>query len=211
MRQSWESTTTSQGDPESLGAWIEVDIDDEWTAAYRVVPSRDTLVIGELRVFPRTIGAFDPGSWSHAGADVPPGGLPTKVLRKIKVGLVLRFAQRQTRSVAEAAGMLPGDLGERLTQVALPAGKPNRRRGRRNPTLLARVAVEYERAYESTPKSPIPQLAKSIPHRSEQALRDLVRDARVDGFLSPARGPGAAGGRATQKARDVLAAPEGKE
>lgn len=99
-------------------AWVEVPLDSEWTAAYRLADQRGTPVIAELRVFPRPPDdpsafpgpemARPPGCWEvdvlASGAVVPKGGVSARLLRKVRVGEHYAFAaewRRRDRVVDE--------------------------------------------------------------------------------------------------------------
>src|SRR6185312_4155367 len=73
-------------------AWFETPIDNDWIAAYRLVPGpQGEPLIGELRVFPNERIAGRPlGVWSAellgSRVTLPDGGLSADVLRSIRLG-----------------------------------------------------------------------------------------------------------------------------
>ena len=71
--------------------WAEVEIAERWKAVYRLVLQNRRLVVGEIRLIPKEDDPANPqcdqGDWSATFvgpfAPVPPGGLTTRLFRKV--------------------------------------------------------------------------------------------------------------------------------
>ncbi len=192
-------------------AWAEIDLDDTWTAAYRLVEREGQLVIAEIRVFP-TVGENDRafarwdgtrplrrralGEWSGTSQDVPDGGLPAAVHREV---VLLDALERAYRQAEEAGSMLPPEIGTIAGSRVEPRGGK-----RRDPDLLARVAILYDKADRASDRKPIQYIQKHLPGYSASNVRKIVQEARYIGFLTPAPRPGVSGGRATAAAYRAL-------
>lgn len=222
-RRFWQARDGSAG-------WYEEDLGDGWTAAYLVVAQEDgQVVVAETRLFPTpsphdegmwitnemgepvekgpTFIVSDsdierePGTWSGDLSSIPSGGQRTRThLRELKTESVLSSSfARSERFAARNATSAIGD-------------KPrDKRKPRRDPKLLAKVAVFYSEAREAGSRKPneevLLRLCEDNLDVSRGTVGDLVRAARrpENGFLSPTS-RGRAGGSATRKAYDLLAA-----
>jgi hypothetical protein len=191
-------------------AWLEVDLDDGWTAAYRVMPQQGQPVIGEVRVFPtESFTSRNPGEWVSGtflglNATVPAGGITTRLLRSLQT------------SETVAAGIEPWKKFLNLVPPARPHFarlgfrrlRPPRQGGRRgwSDEDLLRAAVDY---VEIGGRRPVVELAKRWNLKRTRA-RDLLHSATEKEFLQPGR-PGVANRGLTDKAKKALEARSKKK
>jgi hypothetical protein len=184
--------------------WIEVDLGNAWTAAYRITPQDGVPVIAELRVFPRESvkpPARRPGQWTDAAlgmsATVPPGGLTTRLLRQLR-GSDLRDGLAhfpQVEGVVTPAGLNLRQAGFHTLK------RPTRLKGRGwSEETLLQAAVFYAKGGQH----PVKDLATVMHLRPSQA-RDLLQTARNKGFLTPGR-QGVRSRALTAKARERIIA-----
>jgi hypothetical protein len=200
-------------------AWLEINI-EPWTAAFRLMERAGEMIVAEIRVFPNESqpdendhhelsdgrlrswareGACprEYGTWSGDSARVPPGGVPTRVLRKVKAREALRLA------FSAEQRLLPKELDRLATH------RYRGRRKKRDDALLAQVAVLYEHASrEGThehSKAVWNALKSSGIYYERGTVRDLIREARRRGFLNEWHRD--TGSTATQKAHDLLRMP----
>lgn len=202
----------SEGSPEAFGEtdpeFGSLDVDDrrgnwinryvgEWVTAYRFISQGGSLVIAEVRVFPRERNAFA-GEWS--GTWSPPGGIPSDVVRSIRVSKVrlskaeLARVRRDMPGVAERLG-----IGRKSAKRPATRKVPDELLARAARCYLDAVAVGAPRVYRATRKT----LAKLGWDYSETYVRDLVQRARNEDFLTSA-GRGRAGGELTEKTQEIL-------
>jgi hypothetical protein len=166
------------------GVWVKRLVGG-WVVAYRVVDHGGDVRVAELRV-----------SWGGAPTTVPPRGLPSRVLKHVKLSEPLRevSALRPTRARAR----------DRDDQTVVAS--PGKRRGRRShdEALLARVAADYVEGFRLDPRSPLRYVAE----RHGQPItrvRGWVYAARERGFLAlSGRGQGRVGGTLSDRAVNVL-------
>jgi hypothetical protein len=76
--------------------WVEIRLDADWVAAYRIEPDEGRPVIAELRVLPyeddmERNALLGPGDWSRRS--IPPGGVPLEKLRGLRSEHVLKAVQ----------------------------------------------------------------------------------------------------------------------
>lgn len=186
-------------------AWLEVELDDGWIAAYRLVAQGGQPVIGEIRVYPNEKAPRDAGRWSadHLGtkAPVPFGGIPARILRQLRVREHLALLDEIVERQHERQSFRLNLIDHGLEQVAKEAG----RRGRSD-HFYAEIASAYV-AFTGE-RDPIRQLCKKLAkekalHFAESTVRDFVNQARDRGLLS--RSPkGRPGGELTPKALELL-------
>jgi hypothetical protein len=202
-------------------AWLEVDL-DEWISAFRMAEQAGELVVAEVRFFPKepepegewiddpktgrrfkaqfSIGEEnqrrDYGSWSGNPANIPPGGVPARLLRTVRPGAALQLGVYGVRAIP------PQPAFEKLAER-----RHRPKRTKRDPLLLARIAVLHEQLSLDRSRSPSMTAWKLLEaagiHYTRETVRDLVRHARKSGFLS-AYTP-RADSTATPKAHDLLA------
>lgn len=202
--------------------WVEHELDEEpWTAAYGLVTVDGSLAVAEVRLFPTRSAPAERssavrqrkraiGEWSRDPALVPPGGIPTRVVRSLQVPTALRVGlERVLRTDTPA-----GNAGLYAVRADRQPSRPRKRR--RDPRLLARVAVLYEQALSSeaainrktgrhSPNEFIyRQLRGTDDAVARRTVEALVRAARDDGYLVETRGRGRAGGTATKAAHDLV-------
>ena len=186
-------------------AWAEIDLDDAWTVAIQLVEQAGRLVCAEVRIFPtlpeeRSLSRNEQqrrlGETRTGLADVPAGGMRAGLLRDVQLQDLLEQAYQEAE---RAAGVLPSEVG-----VIAGSRVELRGRKRRDPDLLARVAILYAEAVRAGNHKPIQYIRERIPSHSESAIRKFVQEARVVGFLTAAPRPGVAGGDATDAAYRAL-------
>jgi hypothetical protein len=199
--------------------WAEQELDEEpWTAAYGFVARDGALTLAEVRIFPtrdtpaeRGYGPAerserrDLGEWSKDSDLVPRGGLSTRVMRLLRPGEAMSEAFNQVWvENEELRRMLEHAVAQPLIaeRTAARPSKP-----RRDPVILARVAVLYEQALSERkrPNRYIHERLKGGQYQvAERTVGGLVSDARAAGYLTPAARKGSASGSATDAAHAVL-------
>lgn len=199
--------------------WVEHELPEEpWTAAYGFVARDDDLALAEVRIFPTRNIAQDRGGdprqrkreiaeWSRKANLVPIPGIPARVLRMLRPGAAQSVALDHVLRTDTAAGHA-GDFSVRADRGAPRATKP-----RRDPRLLARVALLYEDATTQETERFAPNdyiynnLLGTEYQLARRSIEKVVSDARKAGYLTPAV-RGRPGGRATPAAHELLAGEE---
>ena len=207
-------------------SFVEFELDELWTAALGFLNHDDELVLAEIRIFPTrdtpaerslnpnerdpTHGGRKWGEWSWDPDVVPPSGLTMRTIRALNIG--------GAKLAALANVPRPGDLGDGdvgfVTASRLARARSDDLRRRRDPELLARVALLYDRAVNTEPRENpndaiYEWLTKSVwgPFASTTFARTsvpgLVRAARAAGYLTPAT-KGRASGRASAAAHALV-------
>jgi hypothetical protein len=183
--------------------WMEVPVGKQWLAACRILPQDGVPVIVELRLYPQN-PRNTPGRWAGelAGprATFPAGGISTKLLRDVRLGLSARawayfneYLRRMPKTVAEQLA--------RAAQTDVHAGA--RRRTGRPDRFYARVAQRYVRLVMKGSRRPNEQIAAQI-EESISKVRDFITQARRRGLLTQAPKMGQRGGSLTQRALKLL-------
>jgi molybdenum-dependent DNA-binding transcriptional regulator ModE len=181
--------------------WVQQRIDPDWCVAYRLLAQRGGPVVAEVRVFPYEPSAGH-GRWS--GTACPPGGLPARVLRKVRATTPLIGLGREERrrllerSTEDGMGAVLGRLGFDDAETSPSVDR-----------LRARVAATYALVTEDVKRGSIEIVARLLSY-SPTYVRDLVHDARRTEILSPTR-RGRAGGALTKKGRALLSPAEFEE
>lgn len=187
--------------------WLRVVLPGgEWVAAYRLTPQDGRYVVGEVRLFPNEPKGAHPGQWSAErlgnDAPVPPGGLPARLIRAVKVTDHLAYVAKITQKDQGARYGAAAQLAKQGFSDPSASGK----RGYSD-LFYARVAAQYVVLLDSGASKPIRMLRKELAdqgrHLSEASVRDLVRRARDRGLLTKTH-RGRAGGQLTQKAIALL-------
>lgn len=163
--------------------WLEVPLDDAWTAAYRLTVVHGKPEVSELRVFPTEPGFVGrpPGEWSGiwrgVGAPVPRRGLTTKLLSQVRVHLHLGELPAILEYFRER-GTTQEQLGRfGLNLPTLPAIGSRRGRKPLSDAFLAGVARDYAAALFSKSKRPLRDVADL--HETDIAVvRGWVHKAR---------------------------------
>lgn len=194
--------------------WLKVPISDEeaWIAAYRLVPREGRPVVAEVRVFPAEKGRRKGGCWSVEDlgheAPVPPGGVPSALLRDVKIDQHLKeywpkIIRQIRRQYGDDAVFGSGGMASRhgFTQVAEEVRRRTGRRGH-DDLFYARFASGYIDQLARRSSTPTRDLAESL-HYSQSYVRDVISRARKRGLLTQSP-RGRPGGQLTEKALQVL-------
>ena len=190
--------------------WLEVPLDRSWKAAYRLllqqVGTVQRFVIAEVRILKTEADQF-PGEWSGnvlgRRATVPPGGIPARVMNKLR-------GRETQRAVNQILASLHAKYGERsaavLAQDRLPAQAVSTRKKRGRPEARTRLFFQRfaERYTElesdrDDGRSTRQKLAREF-KQNESTIRGWIYACRHrHGFL----GPVLPGGRGTGDAFSV--------
>lgn len=178
---------------------IDAQLSRGWMAHYRFVrQTPGTYALAEVRVEP-------------SGASAPPGGLTSRVLKRLapfdaldEIAANIRRFERESRDPA-----LPNAdaVKEWLSEVRNRAGDlraANNRPGRppRSDAFYAHAAQRYIDLIPSG-DPPIPSLARELKLKTAGAA-GVIREARRRKLLSAPPSPGTAGGELTGKAKRLL-------
>lgn len=199
-------------------AWVEAVVNEQWMAAYRLVPGpHREPVIAEIRIFPRERArGRPPGRWSAEvlGLDttIPEGGLSAEVVRQVRIGehrqvgaafsrwLDEERTTRQSTFRGQTAPALGALAGQTFTLSTLEP-----KRGRppiRSEQFYAKLARDYaERVAQGSPR-PTTDVARRR-RLSAARVRDMLHEARKRDLLSSV-GQGRSGGELTPKALAIL-------
>lgn len=186
-------------------AWLEVDLDGGWIAAYRLIPQGGQPVVGEIRVFPNENAPRRAGRWSAerlgSQAPVPFGGIPARVLRQIRLREHLALLDDIVEAHQKHQSFRLNLLDHGFKQVAREAG----RRGKSD-LFYAEIASAYVDLVGE--RDPIPRLRRRLEekqglHFADATIRDFVNRARGRGLLTRSP-PGRPGGELTSKALALL-------
>lgn len=205
-------------------AWVEAAVDEQWMAAYRLLPGpHDEPVIAEIRIFPleRAKGR-PPGRWSAEvlgiEATAPSEGISTELLRRVHVGepakVGARFAKWLRDSKAQKkvswrqikqSPAFEALKGVTVTGYAPSAAATGKKRGRpplHSDEFYAKLARDYAAWVAQGSRRPTTEIARRRKWPLAKA-RDLIRQARQRGLLSEI-GQGRVGGGLTAKAEQLL-------
>ena len=86
--------------------WVDIKLDEQWQASYRLVDQDGLLVIGEIRVLPRE--GSNREVWTLAeriglDAAAPAGGLRSTLLRRVAIPAVGQFARKHSEVMKRGA------------------------------------------------------------------------------------------------------------
>ena len=173
--------------------WLEVDVDRQWRACYRIQLQGRRYVIAELRVCPREKKA-EPGEWSGTTfgpqAPVPAGGIPSVVFRRLHSRATLHAVAKFVESIHDRLARLgkSEEAAHALLQDRVPP--LSRKRGPGRPSVIPRggyvkfatryVAIENDRSTRSTRQA----LAKEL-GTNEATVSRWIRTCRKRGILTP--------------------------
>jgi hypothetical protein len=202
--------------------WLDVTLNTDWKATYRLFLEKGRVVVGELRVFPRarplrvTPGAHGvPEVLTQQPSPVPLGGLSTRLLRQVRLGhaihsvaQIVEYVGRTHPEALERDGYF-GRAGLNAAS-AVPVRRPKPGRGR--PALptesYASLAAAYAAAVARGSRRPVYEIAKELSEPVAR-IRSRVQKARQLGLLD--RGvQGNAGGKLTPAAKRLLKAKGGQ-
>ncbi|SRR6266571_1061956 len=197
-------------------AWIEVPMDDGWVAAYRLVGRRGQPVIAEVRLFPNESTREIAGQWSGESASVPLGGVPGRILRRLRLRdaielfpqFVANWQRRHGKGPAKAV------LGRvRLSTSKAVARRPVGRAGHPDEFYVRWAQAYLDRISAGSPH-PVRDLSEDPPTPIEgfvsrgdyvdpETVRAILNRARRRKLLTEAP-PGRPGGELTPRALAVL-------
>lgn len=168
-----------------------------WTARYRFIRQAGTYCLAEVHVEP-------------SGKRVPPGGLTSRLLKRLTPFEALDTAEAQLRKAEKQSSdpSLPNfdRIQEYFSEVRLRTGDFKTARNR--PGRPARPDLFYARAAERyidliPSGSPMPFLARELGLKPSGA-EGVIREARRRSLLSGPASRGKAGGELTAKAKRLL-------
>jgi hypothetical protein len=197
--------------PSKVGeAWVEAPIDDRWMVAYRLVSQAGEPVVAELRVFPREPQQRPPGRWSAeilgVDAAAPTGGLPSDLLRQVTLG---SYRERGGDFLGWLAEFRAGGASLRKSSkrsMATASTTAVSARGRSD-DFYAHIAQDYVQHVNQGEARPVHAIAQNRSLPPEQ-VRDMIREARRRGLLTPTR-RGRVGGQLTPRAAQLLGGSAG--
>ncbi len=192
----------AKGDGDRWSAEIALGEDLEgWRVLAGFVVRDESLTLAELRVFPgphvtdeleRELGV-----WSDDELDKDSNGITARLLRRVPIGEISRFAHRDFVAVAKSQLIVTPPRWARA--AARQPAQPGRA-GRGDDFYLV-WATRYVHA-TARGGSPIVELSKK--HKTKPTrVRDLVHEARRRDLLTPGV-QGRAGGSLTNKAKELL-------
>lgn len=198
--------------------WHERDLGDGWTIASEL--RRDGEDWRVLRAFPVYKGdgrrpvETSPSGRSigerplHPGESKQPERFPTARLMReaAKTEGVIADAKRITQGECPDGGPSVPDVPWFEPVKTLRSDQVDKRRRHRDVVAFARTAAVYADLCKQGSRSPIRETAESR-HLSISTVRRHIYEARAAGrdLLTPAPGPGMAGGELTEKAKSLLA------
>ncbi len=195
--------TIAQGGRLHIRHWVEV-VHGHWTVAYlmEVLPDMPPRV-AEVRVFPtERVPSREVGTWSGDSRRVPPGGIRSGILGKVRTREALRGLHQQL-------GDLVSDIADELPDAIAwnRAKEPSPARGRPpvSEETLARTARYYVDAV-SKGIDPLPYIAERLGGVPLTTVRGWVHRARHGKrqYLTAASKQGATGGLETRLVEQVI-------
>jgi hypothetical protein len=216
--ERWLRSEAKKGDPfeVQVDAWVEHDLDDDWTVALRLSTTAGTTIVSELRVFPRQeYSKRKLGQWkadTH-GWGVKAGwmqelkrGVTSSLLRQIKLDALVTatddFQEYMRKRDGGREGSWSSDMARWGFQSAYPEAPRRERRKGLTDLQFARLAKQYVARIKKGSRSPILDLAQSR-NEGPTRTRNLINQARQHGFLTRTL-QGAKGGALTTKSLELL-------
>jgi hypothetical protein len=236
-RRPKQSVRDAFGLPETVGprdAWVEVDVEDGWRAALRLVLYGGQVVIGELRLFPADrYPGRDVATWRAEVLGVLSGprvrnkkkqlrryaepivdcpavqhGVTARLLRQVPLGEHLRHARQFLADLKRTHPKLQSSLSSwGLPDTPAPATRSRGRTGRPDP-FYARIASEYLDRIAAGSRRPVADVARKR-GLADTVVRDAIHAARQRGLLTKGR-QGRPGGALTPEAERLLTKPRRK-
>lgn len=201
---------------EKKEAWVQVHLESDWVAWYRLVLRKGRPVVAEVRVLPNDQHRSDHATWSEDPEAVPADGVSGTALRSLRVthaiGLFKRFIKGWEKLYGtETTERVFGRFG-----FSIKGSRVERRPGRggRPDLFYATWAAAYVQSVANGSRHPVTDLAVRPPVKIEgfgpsddadavATVRAIVQEARRRELLT--RGPaGKAGGELTEKALATL-------
>ena len=187
-----------------LDAWVTEQLDESWTASYRLAVQEGYLVVAELRIHPTEEG-FSPGDWSGiwkgAKAKVPDGGLTARTRNKAKLGAHITSGRHIAAVWRKRAQQerRRSSLVARLQKLGVKRLNPPPRAGRGGRPgfpikRYRRAARLYQAAIDRESLHPNQDVAEALGITAAQA-RDMIYRARHRHGLLPGTNRGKARGR----------------
>ena len=185
-------------DPPVVSRSLEIDLNEQWTAAFRFLEVDGQLQVSEVRVFPKEPYTTKEGEgrslgeWSINPQSVPEGGLPSELMKLIPFRAAKEQAQYKARE-AQAIFSIPGLAVAETPHRSGRKGKPN---------IDAQVAAAYAAEFASGNTRPHAALAEQLDMPLTEVKR-RIKQAREKGFLT-SPGQGRAGGELTEAGKATL-------
>lgn len=184
--------------------WFEVQVDERWLAAYRLMPEEGYAWPVELRLLP---GRIDeprrPAGQPSRGAE--PAQITSSLLRELRVPEHMKLAREALGGEAGPERIeISGFWGFLKAEERPPSGAG---RKAKPDQYYASLAVRYVGLVEGGSRQPFKELEEESQGRgtfySVEFFQNEINEARRRGLLTSA-GPGKAGGELTDKARRLL-------
>ena len=188
-------------------AWVEVPLDLEWMAAYRLVAgTHGRPLVAEIRIFPRERSRDrQAGQWSAEAlgvtAPIPPYGITAETIRKVRVGdhraVGVQFARWHARN--EASSKPGSKFGSKFTYSSLTA------RVHRTAVLPVLRRAKTLKGFVPEPL-PIPQRGRPVVHDDRffaQLAQDYARRV-TEGNVTPTADIGEKRGVSVSRMRALL-------
>ena len=199
----------AQGGRVHIRHWVQV-VHGHWTVAYLMdVPPDMPPLVAEVRVFPTERGSSRaPGTWSGDRRRVPPAGIRSGILGKVRTREALRELHRRL-------GGLISEIKVELPDATdwSPEKEPSPARGRPpiSDETLARASRYYVDAI-SKGMNPLPYIAERLGGVPLTTVRGWVHRARNGKrqFLTAASKQGAIGGLETRLVEHVIGPRTGR-
>lgn len=199
--------------------WVEVPVQSEWVASYRLVIQDEEPVIAEVRLFPAGPNRRA-GRWSEDPKAVPSNGVPGRALKDLKLSDPRDLFPKITKNMRRR--MEPAHAAEVLDRFGLREDSRIRvrrpGRGGRDDLFYAIWAEAYVRLVEAGVPHPVKALAANppIPVEGYVSTEGKVSVDTARGFVNEARNrklltrpaPGRSGGTLTDAAVELLRSRE---
>lgn len=189
---------------------VWADVDDEWTAYFRVAISPG-LPVAEMRVFPTASMSDEPppdrgDRWTGNPDEVPSQGVPARGLRTIRLTDVQDHVEQRIEKLRESddsftRAVLMG-YGDAIAELATKRRNVDPEwSAQQRLAVLAQDYVSLVKAGEAHPNRHLADLWGRTP---SQVTADIYNARHRYQLLTKAKGRGEAGGDLTKKAQDIL-------
>jgi hypothetical protein len=197
-------------------AWVESPAVEGWQIAYRLVPGGRSPVVAEVRVYPEESKGPTYGRWSGDAASIPEGGIPTRVIRSLRltdpIALFDEFVERWQKDFGEEHTQ---EVFRRFGLEPAPETEPQRTgRAGRSDAFYVRWAAAYVDRLSVGSRHPVRDIAEepavwikgfdtwSGEHK-QATVRAIIHEARRRELLTGAPA-GRPGGELTKRSMRLL-------